>query len=385
MEEVEKRIQSAIEIQSYDAVIAVGVDNFIYVSGVVLPFAHYYPDRQAVVIKTKDGQNCILCPFDWSEAIRDQGWKGEVVTYDENKGVPPKAIIEALAKVISQLGVDKGRVGLDRFRTSKFFMDLLERRLPDVFWVPFDGVLRDLRILKTQGEIELLETASIQSEKGIITALMHLEGTVDLPGYTVSEFSERVRVHVFEFGGSGVGHVATMQGSDAQMFYSPQRGKIHSCEFIRIDVTNHYQGYWSNAGRMAVTGEPTAKQTVSYKDNLLLKTSAENMIRPGVRCNDIFGEVVKTAEREGIMFWEEVGIGHGVGVSHREAPYLDRYDRTILKPGMVLVLDIYTYGPRRELLHSKDTYEVVKGGSRLLSWFRSWDKLYVVRGFRTTH
>jgi len=52
---------------------------------------------------------------------------------------------------------------------------------------------------------------------------------------------------------------------------------------------------------------------------------------------------------------------------------------------MVLVLDIYTYGPRRELIHSKDTYEIVEDGCRLMSWYRNWDRLYAVTGFRASH
>ncbi|MBM3301148.1 MAG: M24 family metallopeptidase, partial [Deltaproteobacteria bacterium] len=117
----------------------------------------------------------------------------------------------------------------------------------------------------------------------------------------------------------------------------------------------------------------------------VLKAAAERNLKPDVHCNEVFEEVVKTAGKEGIRFWQEVGIGHGVGVSDREAPYLNRYDKTLLKPGMVLVLDIYTYGPRRELIHSKDTYEIVEDGCRRLSWYRSWDGLYAVTGLRGTH
>jgi len=385
LDEIEKKIQTAIGASGYDAVIAVGVANFTYVSGVVLPFALNYPDRQAAVVKTKEGQGCAVCPFDWSQAIRDQGWEGDIVAYDENKGLPPRAFVEALVEVLSQMGLDKGKIGLDKSRASAHSLQLLERRLPGVELASCDDMFRQLRIIKTREEVDLLETAAKESDKGIIAALMHLEGTVDTPGYTLSEFSDRVRVHIFEYGGSGVGHLATMQGVDAQLFYAPQRGKVRGGELIRIDVTNHHRGYWSNAGRMAVTGKPTDEQSASYSDNLVLKAAAAEMLRPGVRCVEVFEGVRKTAAEKQIRFWEDVGVGHGVGVSHREAPYLDRYDETPLREGMVLALDIYTFGPRQELIHSKDTYEVVEDGCRLLSWYKNWDRLYEVTGFRSTH
>jgi hypothetical protein len=52
---------------------------------------------------------------------------------------------------------------------------------------------------------------------------------------------------------------------------------------------------------------------------------------------------------------------------------------------MVMALDIYTYGPRQELVHSKDIYAVTEEGNRKLSWYMPWDELYSVTGFRATH
>jgi Xaa-Pro aminopeptidase len=214
---------------------------------------------------------------------------------------------------------------------------------------------------------------------------MHLEGTVDVPGYTINEFTERIRVHVFEFGGSGAEHVATQVGADAQMFYGPQKGVFREGDLARMDITNHLKGYWSNAGRMAVIGHPTQEQTAAYKKNLVLKSAAVEMLKPGTKCNEVYNYVKMKAHRNGILFFEDAGIGHGIGVSQREPPYLNASDETVLRPGMVIVLDIYTYGPRQELIHSKDIFEITKNEVNLLSWYKTWDKLYAVTGFRSTH
>ena len=83
------RIEDAVAGCGCDAVVAVGADNIQYLSGAVLPFAENYPDRRAAVIIEKGGSGSVLCPFDWSEAVQDQGWHGEVATYDENGAPPP--------------------------------------------------------------------------------------------------------------------------------------------------------------------------------------------------------------------------------------------------------------------------------------------------------
>ena len=370
-----------------DGIVATGVDNFTYLTGVVLPFASNYPDRQALVVKTRDNRDHIICPFDWSDSVRDQGWRGSLSTYNENANLPPDAIIQALADALPGLGLAGKNVGFDKQRTSSTFVETLTRKLPNVRWTACDDQLRNVRIVKTKEEIELLEAASKHSESGIISALNHLEGTVDVPGYSIAEFSERVRVHVYEFGGSGVGYLATMQGTDAQSYYarSPELEMFRNGELFRIEVTNHNRGYWSNAARMAVIGRPSKEQVTAYTGNLTLKESAIRSLKAGSRSQDVFEEVMKTAQKEHIKFWEDVGIGYGVGVSEREPPYLYRNDNTVLANGMVVVLDIYTYGPHQELIHSKDTFEILENGSRLLSWYRSWDELYAVTGIRSTH
>jgi Xaa-Pro dipeptidase len=246
-------------------------------------------------------------------------------------------------------------------------------------------MLRDLRIIKTQGEIGFIERACKQADRGIVYALMHLEGVVENPGYTIAEITERIRVHVNENGASGVGLLNSAFGSDGQIYYTPQKGWIKEGELFRMDVSAHYMGYWTNVGRMGVTGKPTPEQENAYKENLKLKATALEMLKPGVACNEVYAHVIRAAEKQAVGFWKEPGIGHGVGASHHEAPYLNLNCSTELKEGMVIALDIHTYGPRQELVHSKDVYAITEEGNRKLSWYKTWDKLYNVYGIRATH
>jgi len=113
-----------------------------------------------------------------------------------------------------------------------------------------------------------------------------------------------------------------MQGNDAQFYYATQRGKFRPGELVRMDVTNHHRGYWSNAGRMAVIGEPSTEQATAYNNNLTLKAAAKEALRSAKRCREVFEAVQTTSQQKRIKFWEDVGVGHGVGTSDREPPYL---------------------------------------------------------------
>lgn len=379
------RVREGIRTSNCEAVLANGVDHFTYLTQVVLPFASNFPDRKAAILVPREGKRTIICPYDWSEAILDQGWEENMIVYDDNRGVPPAPAVEAIAAELKQLGTADRPIGIDTERTSASFMELLVKAVPHVTWLPIDQELRDWRMIKTRHEIDLLETAVKEADKSIVGALNHAEGAIDNLGYTLAEFTERIRVHLVEFGGSGVGHQSALQGKETQKLYSPPCGIFVNGNLVRIDVTTHHRGYWSNVGRMAVIGQPSKDQIRAYRENHNLKAAAAELLRPGAICADIFNAVRRIARESRVPFWENAGIGHSVGASEREAPYLDPGDKTKLEPGMVMVLDLYTYGPGKELIHSKDTYEITVDTPRLLSWYRSWDSPYVVTGYRALH
>ncbi len=385
MDQLKQKNETAVAESGYDAVLAVGVDNFNYITRTVLPFAENYPSRKAATLLPKEGTPVVIVPQDWSQALLDQGWTGEVLVYDENQGYETGGFVKAVEELIVGMGLDKNKIGIDTSRVSKGLMDSLSGKLPSVVWESADPMLRDLRIIKTQGEIGFIERACKQADRGIVYALMHLEGVVENPGYTIAEITERIRVHVNENGASGVGLLNSAFGSDGQIYYTPQKGWVKEGELFRMDVSAHYMGYWTNVGRMGVTGKPTPEQENAYKENLKLKASALEMLKPGVACNEVYAHVARAAEKQAVGFWKEPGIGHGVGASHHEAPYLNLNCSTELKEGMVIALDIYTYGPRQELVHSKDVYAITEEGNRKLSWYKTWDKLYNVYGIRATH
>ena len=340
------RLRQALGESGMDVLIVFGDDNFTYVTGAALPFAPETPDRRAVVFQRTDGESGIICPFDWAEAIREQGWPGQIDVYDESSASAHDAPVQSLVHTLEAMGLGRGRAGVDMARVPLSIEQQLRQALPQLELVPADALLRGLRMVKLESEIALLEAVALHSEKGLVSALNHTEGTIDAISYAVWEFTERVRVHVGEFGGCATGHVAAMQGGDASLYFVPPHGVLREGNLVRVEVTNMHAGYWSNAARTVVVGEPTAAQLQAYRDNIWLKAAAVAILKPGVPCSQVYAAVQGRSDEEGIWFWREAGVGHGVGTSEREAPYLDSSDSTPLAPGMVVMVGVYTRGRR---------------------------------------
>ena len=206
-----------------DAWVVFGPDNFTYLTGVALPFANEEHYRQTVAIQTPQGRGTVICPLEWAGAIADQGWTGALHVYDEEMAVPPQGCVDAVAGILTMMGLTAGRIGLDLARTPAPVAALLREKLPQVKWLAVDDELQSLRMVKTASEVALLETAAQHSQKGFVSALNHSEATVDLISYTLAEFTERIRVHVGEFGGSATGQVVALQGADMRYLHMTPR------------------------------------------------------------------------------------------------------------------------------------------------------------------
>jgi Xaa-Pro aminopeptidase len=384
-DEIQSRICAAMQETDFDAVILYGADNFTYMSRVLLPFAAQFPEKKAAFILLKSGRMGIVTPFEWEQAIRDQGWSDKLLVYTENDGPKTEAVAGLVNQFLQDAALNSGKIGLDDDHISVADQQKLASLLPEIQWVSAENWIKQVRKIKVQSEIDILKQAAIQSDRGIIGALNHLEGTVDDLGYTMKELAERLRVHVIEFGGTGVGDLGVAQGEAAQVIYAPARGRVKTGKFLRMDFSNHYLGYWCAAGRTVLIGTPDESQLQAYADNILLQNCALEKLKPGIKAKEVFMAVKNLADANGISFFEGAGVGHGVGMSENEAPNLNALNDEILETGMVLMVNIMTYGPDGALIHNKNMVTITKEGCMLLSTFKNWDKLYAVNGFRGTH
>ena len=384
-DEVQVRICAAIKEQDFDAVLLFGTDHLTYMSRILLPFAAQYPEKKAAFILLKSGAMGLIAPFEWEQAIRDQGWTESLMIYSENEGPKTTVVSKLIHRFLSDAGLASAKIGLDSSHIPFSDQQALAALMPKAQWQNAEQWISDLRKIKMPSEIDALQQAAVQGDRGVIGALNHLEGTVDDLGYTMKELAERLRVHVIEFGGTGIGDLCVAQGEAARLVYTPARGKVESGKFLRMDFSNHNRGYWCATGRTVLVGDADESHTQAYADNNLLQNCAVASIKPGAKASDVFAAVKKTADANGINFYEEAGVGHGVGVSENEAPNLNARSEEILEEGMVLMVDICTYGPMGELIHNKNMVTVTDQGAKKLSTFKDWDKLYLVNGFRGTH
>ena len=357
----------------------------MYFTGIEFPFATHFPEKPVGCIFTGKNDPVLLCPYEWGRAALDQGWSGNISTYTDNNAENFSFIADKTAEVLKSEGLEKADAGIEESYIPAALADMLRDRCPTVRWTAADAALAQHRMIKNADELELMRTAAEQLEFGLIGALQHLEGSLEENGYTLAEFCERIRVHVYETGGTAGGLAAVSAGSDSAQWYARPVGKFIPGELVRIEASSRYMGLWAVTSRMMTIGAAAELQVRAYEENLVLKRRALEMLSPGVKASSIFEAVAEIAAAKSIDFRGEFGAGHGLGAGEMEAPYLNMEDDTTLREGMCIVLAVYTEGPRKELVCVKDTYYLGTKGPVCISSFHNWDSLYEVTGFRSAH
>jgi Xaa-Pro aminopeptidase len=356
-----EKVYEAIEKTDYDAVISVGPDNIQYLCGAALPFLYNSPDRPVIVLWPKKGSPSIICPVEWVSTLHSNSWIIKVLGYIEGEESLKSSVV-VLAKEVRDFVGEGANIGLDMNRVSNVLFKELEQALSGIELLDCSDWLRKLRV----GAAHHIIVTHPKTEMAL---------------------AEDTRVHCIERELDTVGHHSMAQATSGEnvrklwplveRYSVGWEKRLRPGEMVRLGMISSYDGYWSNITRMVINGEPTLEQSQAFEELVTLRKKAISSIRPGINCSNVYRSVVEEAERNGIKLIKEMGVGHGIGVTSSEAPYLTAWDETLLEPGMVLVLDPVIIGPEGEILRSKDTIKVTETGCKILGWYINWRAPYI--------
>ncbi len=377
--ELYEKICKVVEEASFDALLVTGSDNFAYMAGASVPFISLYPESPVAVLWLKHGEPTVIAPEEWEDTIRPLSSIKKLKTYAGGIDAFVKAATDLLKRV-----KNRGRVGVDLLRVPHSTLELLRGSSSTLEFVGCDSMLRELRATKTEDEAELLEEVAYMVDHGIFGAQHHVLVTSDRSEMSLSE---EVRVHCMETGLDVVGGHSVSQaasGENAAKWWprAPYYGigydkKLRPGEYVRCEARYSLDGYWSAGSRLMTQGYPMAEQREAYFHLVALREKVLEGLKPGARLGDIYMAVAAEAKRRGAKLVGGLALGHGVGVTDVEAPYIAAGEDMKVAEDMFIVIRPVIEGPRGELLWSSDTVVVESGGPRVVGWYKDWREPYV--------
>jgi Xaa-Pro aminopeptidase len=354
-----ERLRRLMESRALDAIVVSSYQNVSYFAGSTITTQVSLPDRLGFLIARRDGAATLLfCNIEISQ-LKTQTDIEDVREYVEFAQNPT----EELARILRELGLTGGSIGIDARRLPAASMTILQRNLPASEFVPIDDELELSQAVKDPDETEKLEEAAKAS-------LAAIEGTIKaLPkGTTERDVSSSIYLRLMQSGGKPLFMVfasgeRTLQAHPESTDTPMPRGVLW-----RIDYGARFDGgINSDLARTGVVGIASPEQEATLKALRATQDAGFRAIEPGRPAKEVFLAVRDEFKRQGLAFTMP-HVGHGMGIGLHEYPMLEPGNDTPLEVGMVLNVEpMALITSRREGYHTEDLAAVTETGRRLLT------------------
>jgi Xaa-Pro aminopeptidase len=271
-----------------------------------------------------------------------------------------ESLKSALWSNIQQLGLAGGTIGVESW-APKYILDHLAQKDPDARIVEADQAFLDMRLVKSDEEIGLIQKATEITEKAIMAC-----AEAAREGMTDNDFLQLARKAMVEAGADGWDHLTLSIGdSDPE---APGIGTVaRPGDIVRLDFGAVYRGYVSDVNRHVVLG-PIPNAAAELIERLIqFQEFYEQHIKAGASIRQVNDEALayyKSIQPEGNTF----AVGHSIGLECEEAHLFGTMgvlDRPFEKN---MVFEIEAWEPfSGTLIGVEDCYVVTETGCRKIT------------------
>jgi Xaa-Pro dipeptidase len=354
-----EKLQRLMDVRKLDAVVVCSYQNVSYFGGTTIITQLSLPDRLAFMVARKDGTASLLVCSIETRQVKTQTDIKDVRDYIEFAEDPT----QRLAKLLGELGLSRGSIGLDARRLSAASMTTLQAELPGVKIVPIDDELELAQSVKEPGEIEILEKSAQRTLAALENGLKQLR-----PGCTERDVTSAVGAKLMDGGGMPAFMVfasgeRTMQAHPESVGTPMAPGMLW-----RIDFGGRFErGIYSDLARSGVVGKASAEQDETLTALRATQEAGFKAMEPGRPAKEVFFSVRDEFKRQGLPF-SMPHVGHGMGIAVHEFPMLQPLCEIKLEVGMVLNVEPMTLiADRGEGYHVEDLAAVTDHGARKLT------------------
>jgi Xaa-Pro dipeptidase len=225
-------------------------------------------------------------------------------------------------------------------------------------------LIRDLRKIKDEKEIELISQACKLADIGIKAAADAIH-----PGTKEKEVAAEVEYAMRMEGSDGVAFETIVasgyNGAYPHGIFSEKI--IQEGDLVIVDLGAIYKNYRSDITRTFMAGKASDKQTRIYQTVKSAQQKAYETIKQGVLTGEVDWAARRVIEEAGFGKFFVHNLGHGVGLEIHEAPTLSPDSKDILERGNVVTIEPGIYVPGFGGVRIEDTVLVTKSGAEKLT------------------
>jgi Xaa-Pro aminopeptidase len=241
------------------------------------------------------------------------------------------------------------------------FVIQLQHELPNRSYHRGANILKQLRSVKDQFELDLLKEASRRTDN----AWDAFTKSVKVIGRTETEVADDLKGALADHGMPDVAFciVASGPNGSSPHHHTADR-RIQAGDPIVMDFGGIHEGYYSDVTRTPVAGHvPDDDFTTAYNIVLEAQQAAFEKIAPGVQCQEVDRTARAVISGHGYGDYFIHRLGHGIGMTGHEDPYLVEGNDELLQPGMVVSDEPGIYIPGKWGIRIEDSVGVTSSGS----------------------
>jgi Xaa-Pro aminopeptidase len=239
----------------------------------------------------------------------------------------------------------------------------LQAALPGTTYVSMTAALPMLRAVKDADEIERLAAAGAAADASFEEIVK-----VRFAGRTENEVAADLAALLRKHGHSQVDFTVVGSGPNgANPHHEASDRTIQDGDMVVMDFGGIKDGYGSDTTRTVHVGEPTDEERDVFEVVRRAQQAGYEAVRPGVACQDI--------DRAARMVIKDAGygenfihrVGHGIGLTTHEPPYMVEGEEHSIEPGMCFSIEPGIYLPGRFGVRIEDIVVATEDGGRRLN------------------
>jgi Xaa-Pro dipeptidase len=353
-----EKLRDFMEASGLDVVVTMSPENVAYVAGVTPPSQRIVRSRHAACIVPREGRTTFVAVRLEGPVVRARSRLDEVELYEEFVEDP----MDVVARALRDQGLGGSRIGVETAFLPFADHGKLVRALDaGAELVPVDADLARLRMVKGVSEIDVI--------RRIGTAAEAIHGEVARAfrdGASEQEVATFISERYAEAGGDGLTMLAVGSGERSAILNAPAtRRLIEHGDLVRVDIIGTSECYYSDVARSLVAGEPDDEQRRIFRLLYDVHRRLLDAIAPGVVTSDLYRLYHEEMVAAGLPPYHFVG--HGLGVSLHEEPFVDAVHSIPLEAGMVLCIEPLTALDGRFGIQIEDEVLVTEDGCELIT------------------
>ena len=325
----------------------------------LLYFAGYMPvaitERITLLVIPAEGDPSMIVPIlERPDAEGSPG--GPVVSmHDWTDGSDP---YEATAKLLDP----GGRYAISDSAWAMHVLGL-QKTLPQSSYVSVTAALPMLRAVKNEDEIERLAVAGAAADACFEEML-----GVRFAGRRENEIAADLAGRLLDHGHSQVDFTVIGSGPNgANPHHEMSERVIEEGDMVVMDFGGLKDGYGSDTTRTVHVGEPTDEEREVHEIVRRAQQAGYEAVRPGIACQEIDRAARKVITDAGYGEYFIHRVGHGIGLTTHEPPYMVEGEEHLIEPGMCFSIEPGIYLPGRFGVRIEDIVVATEDGGRRLN------------------